>query len=1100
MSTGRLVFVLGFVWMLVGCGAALAQFSGSLQGSVQDPSGAAIPKATVTLTNTATKVTQTTQASADGVYRFDSLAPGDYVVEGSAGGFAENKVAFTLRTGQLMNVPLSLAVASSAQTVEVTTQAPVLDTAETRTQLTIDMETLDSLPLPGRNQLGLVTLAPGVTGTGIQNSGGNGQSNDNYAAETQVSASANGRSSVGNMYVVDGLDITSDITPGVLNLVPNPDTIQEATVQVNTFNVEYGRSSSIVDVMTTRSGTDKYHFMASDYYSANWLNARTEFQPREKTKLLPFHNNNISATLGGPVPFIKQMFFFTGWEPLLSLTQATSQVTYEDPAFTAWAKTNYPNSIGVKLLSQYPATNAFTTGVASTGATLFKSTCGTAAAANIPCSLPVVDTGVLNATNYRNALQYNVRIDKYFSKDRVYGNYYSTGLDIGGPSVRQGMLSPQHYDVHSVQGNETHTFGPHLLNEAAYGYLRMEGFLDPTGPFHVPIITVSNAWGTQIGVSKADYRYVQHHSVWRDAVTFIHKNHDIRFGYDGFHGDNLTFFGPAASIPTYNFANVADFLQDKINTESGVAFNLQTGQQAGLLGGSFQFVGSTFGFFAQDAWKANRKLTLTYGLRWDNFGNPSPINGSIESNFFYGSGSTISDQVANGYVKQVSHAFNHSIKAWSPRVGFAYDPTAKGVWLVRGGFGLYHDWITLGNAQNEFGNPPSPASVTFQSNTTGIQPVYSIGTSDTFPFGYTYPNFTGYTLDSKGGITGQQVNIGGLNPDLHASNTYNYTVTLERGITRNYSIAAGYSGSHSTDLFTGFAARTTNAGYGVDINNFPGSLIINKGKLVRLNTSFGSIRYSTNGPTSTYNAFITEFKGRFHHHGFIDASYTRSSSWDDAGTYPTVQSNTGNYSQYWSHSNWDVPNRFSLLLSYELPGLHSGPAFLHVLTNGWKPSAVTVLQSGTPFTVLQTNNYANGGDYNADGINTDLPNVPSYGYKIPTDRNSELGRNSDFTATKTAGVFNSASDFTAPGNLPAEGNEIWNGYRNPGFANTDFALLKNNRFHETANLQLRLDVFNLFNRANLAGINGSLSSSTFGHSTNVVGNARFLQLGARVQF
>ncbi|HSU18729.1 MAG TPA: carboxypeptidase-like regulatory domain-containing protein, partial [Acidobacteriaceae bacterium] len=338
MSTKRLVFVLGFIWMLVGCSAALAQFSGSLQGSVQDPSGAAIPKATVTLTNTATKVTQSTQASASGVYRFDSLAPGDYVVEGSAGGFAVNKVAFTLRTGQLMNVPLSLAVASSAQTVEVTTQAPVLDTAETRTQLTIDTETLDSLPLPGRDQLGLVTLAPGVTGSGIQGSGGNGQSNDNYAAETQVSASANGRSSVGNMYVVDGLDITSDITPGVLNLVPNPDTIQEATVQVNTFNSEYGRSSSIVDVMTTRSGSDKFHFMASEYYTANWLNARTEFQPRETSKLLPFHTNNISTTLSGPIPLLKQFFFFTGWEPLLQLTQQTSQATYEDPAFTAWAK------------------------------------------------------------------------------------------------------------------------------------------------------------------------------------------------------------------------------------------------------------------------------------------------------------------------------------------------------------------------------------------------------------------------------------------------------------------------------------------------------------------------------------------------------------------------------------------------------------------------------------------------------------------------------------------------------------------------------------------------------------------------------------------
>src|ERR1019366_3673792 len=292
---------------------------------------------------------------------------------------------------------------------------------------------LDSLPLPGHDLLGLTTLAPGVTGLGVQGSGGNGQSNDNYAAETQVTASANGRSSVGNAFVVDGLDITSNITPGVLNLVPNPDTVQEASVQVNTFNVDNGRSSSIVEVMTTRSGSEKYHFLASEYYTANWLTARTEFQPKETTSITPFHTSNVSPTLSGPVPFLHQMYFFTGFEPLLALTQSSSTTTYEDPAFTTWAKQNWPNSVGVKLLAQYPAINVSTTGVAKRGSDLYPTTCGTAAAANIPCTLPVVDSGVFNAANYRNALQDNFRVDKYFSKDRVYANYYRTGLDLGGP-------------------------------------------------------------------------------------------------------------------------------------------------------------------------------------------------------------------------------------------------------------------------------------------------------------------------------------------------------------------------------------------------------------------------------------------------------------------------------------------------------------------------------------------------------------------------------------------------------------------------------------------------------------------------------------------
>ena len=1097
---------------------ARAQFSAGLQGSVQDPSGAGISDAAVTLTNTATRITQAVHADKSGNYRFVSLAPGEYTVQATATGFNETKVPFTLSTDQLMNVPIRLSASGGQQVVEVTDKPPVLDTAETRTELTLDQEAMDSLPLPGRNQLNLVTLAPGVTGLGTQSGGGNSQSTDNYASETAVSASANGRSSVGNMYVVDGLDITSDITPGVLNLVPNPDTIQEATVQVNTFTVEYGRSSSIVEVMTTRSGADKYHFLASDYYSANWLNARTEFQNSAGFKFLPYHSNNLSASLSGPVPFVKKLYFFTGWEPLLSSTLASSQITYEDPQFVAWAQQNWPNSLGVKLLAQFPPSNALTTGVAQNGSAVFynsstkTSTCGTAAAANVPCNLPVIDNGVLNATNYRNGLQWNARIDKVFDRDRVYGNYYRTTLDTGGPSVRVGHTASQHYSVNSAQFNETHTFNDHILNEAAFGYLRMEGLINPTGPFHLPIISVSKAWSTGLGVSKAHEDYVQHHWIWKDALSWVHGRHQFQFGYQGFRGDNLTYFGQWDSQPNFGFTDLASFLQDQVYTETGVSYNLLTGQPAGLAGGSFQIIGNSFGVYAQDVWKLNNRLTLTYGLRWDDFGNPSPQNGSIAANFFYGQGSTIQDQVTSGYVKQVSHAFNHSLTAWSPRIGAAFDPTGSAKWLIRGGFGLYHDWITLGNVQNEFGNPPASAGVTFQSNTAGLQPIYNVGNSDTWPFGFTYPSFAGYTLNSQGGITGQQVNVAGNDPDLHPSNTMNYTVTLERGITRDYSVAVGYSGSHSNNLFTDFAGHTTNAYYGVDINNFPGSLIQNNGKLVRLNTSFGTIRYTVNGPTSTYNAFIAAFKGRFLHQGFVDVSYTRSRSYDDAGTYPTVQSNIGSYSQYWAPSYWDAPNRLSMAVSYELPKLKRGPEVLHILTNGWKPSAVTVLQSGTPFTVLNTASYSQGGDYNADGTNSDLPNVPTYGYKIPTDRNHQLGRNADFTpipATTNGaptpgatGVFNLLSDFTAPAGYkttPVEGNEVINGYRNPGYANTDFAILKNTSLHELGNLQLRLEVFNVFNRANLTGINGSMTSSSFGKATSQY-NPRFLQIGARYEF
>jgi hypothetical protein len=144
------------------------------------------------------------------------------------------------------------------------------------------------------------------------------------------------------------------------------------------------------------------------------------------------------------------------------------------------------------------------------------------------------------------------------------------------------------------------------------------------------------------------------------------------------------------------------------------------------------------------------------------------------------------------------------------------------------------------------------------------------------------------------------------------------------------------------------------------------------------------------------------------------------------------------------------------------------------------------------------------GDYNADGTNSDLPNVPTYGYSIATDRNHQLARTSSLVpiaagTSGATGVFNFLGDFTNPATLPGEGNEVINGYRSPGYANTDFALLKNNRIRESMNLQLRLEMFNMFNRASLSGITGSSTSSSFGKATSQY-NSRFLQLGARFEF
>ena len=1080
----RIVF--SFCILVLGSRIAWGQFNSNVSGSVQDPNGAVVANATVTLTNTATNSTITTKSDEGGNYRFVSLAPGSYRLLAAAPGFANKTVSFSLLTEQTLNLPVQLAVGSVSEQVLVTAEAPTLNTADSRTQITLESQAVANLPMQGRNLLALTTVAPGVTGLGLVG-GSPGSAADNFSTETQVDASANGRGSVGNMFVVDGLDVTSDIRPGVLNLTPNPDTIQEITIQPNTFSVEYGRASSVQMVMTTKSGSDRFHGSASDYYTYQGLWAGTEFLK----KYNPFHSSNYSATLGGPIIPHHQLFFFVGVEPLRSLaSNGAGSVTFEDAAFTTWAQQNFPNTVGSQILQKYTPSGATVTGVAKTAADIFPSTCGTAAASNLPCSTPMIDTGVFNSSSFRNALQWNARIDKSFAQDRFYGNFYRTTLDTGGPAVRPAFTSSSHFVTSSLQINEAHTFTPTTLNEGVFGYLKVEGILNQTGDFTVPSVGVAGQ-GVGFGVGFAQGDFIQHNYHWRDMLTLVRGPHTLRFGYEGRRGDDLALFATVYSQPNFGFDNLLDLVQDSPHTESGLAYDLLSGQPGK---GRYEYALVTHGLFAEDTWKAKRNLTLTLGLRWDDFGNPYPLAGTTLANFHLGPGATLNDQITNGFMLAQKNVYNHALAtAFSPRVGFAWDPTGNSNWVVRGGFGIYHDWTTLGNDENGLkGNPPGFVIPTFFRGSAN-PPIFDLGTNKTKPEGFSYPALASSTLDSHGGVVGAQFSVGGIDPNLGSPITYNYTATLERKVSSDIVASVAYSGSESRNLITGGGQETATS-YGVDINRFAGDLIVNYPTPHRLNPSFGSITYAQNGAKSGYNAVILALRGHLTRRGYFNASYTRSQSKDDAQIYPTFD----NINQYYGPSIWDALNRVSLSYSYELPGLSGDNAAARLLTRGWVFSGVTIFQSGTPFVVFtnasfqptfnssgQVNGLAPGsGDYNADGVNYDYPNVTSYSQ--PTSRSAFLN-----------GLF-SANNFPAPA-LGTEGSERPYPFRGPNYHNWDLSLAKNTQIYERLNLQLRFDYFNVFNRVNLQGVDSNLADGTFGKSTSQF-NPRWLQLGVSLQF
>jgi hypothetical protein len=1094
---GRMMRKLNALTIAVVCGLMFcvvlpcdAQFNSGIRGVVTDSGSAAVPGANVSVTNLGTGITENVVTDNSGSFDFRSLAPAEYRLDVKMQGFSPASVHLTLLTDQTLNSPVEMMVGGVSSTVNVATEAPLLNAADSRLQTTLQQNQIDTLPLQGRTVIGINTLAPGVTGTGQATTSG---VPDNFNSETYNTASANGRGFDGNLYIVDGLDITSSVRAGVVNMSPNPDSVQEIALQTNTYSVEYGRAGSIQTAITTKSGTNRFHGSASYYYTAKALWARNEFTPVKG--YAPFHINNFSGTIGGAV-WKDHTFLFASVEPLRSLTTSSSAVTYEAPEFVAWAQANKPNSLGTKLLTQYPVTKATFTGVSKTASQIFpvgsSAACGTATMENIPCTLPVIDSGNSALASPRDGTQWSVRGDQDWHKDRLYVSYYNTKLANGTPSVRQGMDFTNSQVSRSGQINETHIFSSNMINEAAFGALQIEGIAGLTGPFNIPNTTITGQ-SVNIGVSPAYQDFIQHNYHWRDTFSWVHGPHNVRAGFEGFHGDEQTIFGQQYAQPSFTFNNLLNLVQDAPYSETNIYYNPTTGQFTFF---NLGVASTTFGFFAQDEWQPTPRLTITYGLRFDSFGNPHPSQAlhSIISNFYLGSGSDFTTQVVNGGLRQSPNVFVSTPKAVSPRVGVSWALTGSGKWVVRGGFGIFHDWFTNGELTVPLrSNLPAYYLPTFYSN-TGVAPIFAVGTSPTYPFNYPIPSLPPITLDSHGGVpsspTTPAANIGGTDPNLKEPRIFNYTAGLERAVGKHLTVGANYAGSRAVYLAEGDVSTIT---LDNDINRKSGNLIASGGTVVRPNSSFNSIYYTKNGNESWYNAFIATFAGRFGSRDSFQMSYTHSRATDFGYQYPDVLAPLSTYN---GPTNFNVPNRFSMSESISLPTLSGKNLALREVAGGWVVSGAVILQSGLPFTVNTTANYSAGGDYNADGYNYDIPNVSNY--KQSHDRRSYL-----------TGVFSVPNSATFSKPTPGtEGNELRNQFNGPGFANTDLSLLKRFPIRDWAHFEIRGDFFNLFNRVNLTMPSGTtpasptisdLSSASFGKATSAF-NARYVQLAARINF
>ncbi len=1064
--------------VLLVCTPSWAQFSSSVQGTVRDTGGAVIPNAEVQLRNVGTDVVNRVSTTEEGFYRFNSLPIGRFSVTVDAKGFRSQVVEVTITAGDSRTVDVSMEIAATHESVKVTSEAALVDTTETRIHLSISEEKLQALPVLSNNLIGLMSMAPGVVGN-------NDDQGDNFTNEYFPAMSANGRNFAGNQFNMDGLTVTSNVTTGTLNWAPNPDSIEELTVETNTFKVDQGIGSSIVVNMITKSGTNQFHGSGKYLFNNQDMWAGTEFTHQYP----PFKKHDISGTFGGPIVKGKT-FFFASVETLRSLSSTGgNSTTFESPQFVAWAQQNFPNSIGTSVLTNYPVVGLSNISVNSTVQDALggpsSSGCGTPALYNIPCDLPFIMNGTYDLSPYRNGLQYSFRGDQYLNggKDRISGSYMNMDEGDENAAIRKSFSSVNSTTSWAVQASWTHTFSTSLLNEFGFNADHVFGWSTKAAPFEVPSISVAGV-GLTIDPGWSGL-YAQHNYNWRDVVTWVKGTHSFRIGGGFFRDDDTADFRNAQGRPQFGFNNLVDLVTDNPYSEGGVAYDPLTGTPKPFVFGA---KGNGESLFFQDEWRVRPNLTLTMGMRWDDFGNPVGVNGYHYSNIFLGSGS-LDQQFANASVKSVNSPFAHRLdRNFAPRFGYAWSPGKSGKTSFRGGIGVYHNWVTLGETVDLLRiNPPGFLFPSF-SQVTPIKPIFSLGTqSTTWPFGFTLPAIPLGQINPVGGLVGVQSDVAGINRNLSAPLTLNWVVGVERELPWHLVGGVNYSGS-----------RTWGAVSGTDFNRFAGDIL--DGNLDRLTSNFGAMDYISNFNQMWYRALLLTVRksaGRF---VSFQASYNLAQSTD----LGQGGDRTTNYDEFDNQhhlarkgpSSWDVRNRFTasglLLLPSPLPHSIIG----NTLLGGWQLGFTASVESGTPFSVYNTNPFQLdasgnniGGDYNADGYNFDYPNTPTTNFTGSHTRHQYLN-----------GIF-TAADFPVPAN-GTTGNLQRNSYRNPGFVGFNTSVIKETKVPKLGDggtLQLRFEFFNLFNHPNLGPVDGNLADSTFGQVTSQR-DPRVIQVGARIQF
>jgi hypothetical protein len=1106
--------------------ALFAQDTASITGTVTDPTGADIPGAQVTVTNLEHGINRTATSNSAGEYLFAALPIGSYDLTVVSPGFKKYQATnVVLRVAQKARIDVAMQVGGA--TTEVTVEGS--DVAQVETQSselagTVTGKEITQLQLNGRNFTQLITLVPGVTNQTGQDEAGVGVSGS-------VSFSVNGGRTEYNNWEMDGGDTMDNGSNTTLNVYPSIDAIAEFKVLTSNYGAQYGRNGSGTVEVETKSGTSSFHGDVYEFVRNDMFNATPQFQ----TSVPPYKKNDFGFTIGGPIFIPghyntnkQKTFFFWSEEWRRDRVPATGFFGTTVVPTVAERAGNFSDVCPSSDCPVDPNTGQPFPGNQVPVNPNDPTIQGLLGLIPLPNTGPNTwfETPTL-PTNWREEL---FRIDHNVN-DKIRASFryihdswtqdYPVPLWTSGtsfPTIQTNFNGPGV----SMVARLTVTASPTLLNEFVASYTTDHISTNLIGPWQrpsgmLPIGIYDNGFGGRVpGISLAgglynfaeDPGYVPNGPLnsnptytFRDNVTKIIRSHNLQFGgyfviaqknelpqpgigTNGF----LSFDSSATAVTTGNaFADlllgqVANFQQEKAATKTYNRYQI-------------------FEPYFQDDWHATSRLTLNLGLRVSLFGtyyerhhsawNFDPAhyipgasgldaNGNVTGNPYNG---WVNCGVTAGVPKgcMSGHLFNPA-----PRVGFAWDPFGNGKWAVRGGYGVFFEHTNQGEANAgtlEQYNPQSQTGTIL--NISGYQNIVPQGTLSpplsfvSIPTKAVWPYMQQWHFDiqhdlgrnsvatlsyvgSKGTHLTRSYEYNQLHPVPASQNPYKPGEVIGGGIDADGNPLHDDCGTMQTPSgvpITGQAAINLSvAACGADPNPY------------RPFVGIGAITRKDESGSSNYNAL--ELAVRHSIGGLqLNFAYTYSHSIDDSSDYnDSGFVNSYNLNAFRASSNFDQRHNFNLGYVYDLPFFRE-KGLANKILGGWEWSGITLIQSGTPFSV-----YNGGGIGSISGDNAGVANSFASGGSYPDlVGNPKAGVQNVSLANYGPLLFNPTA-FAAPTGLTF-GNAGRNILNNPWRTNFDMSLLKRFAITESKYFEFRAEAFNVFNHTEWAWLGGDAGSA-----------------------